>query len=69
MSTLRTLRRAGGAVPDLWLRLRARLAEHDRVEIALPPFRWPAALAAATAIGTVVVVPEPVRFLTAIGIL
>ncbi len=55
--------------PDLWPELRARLAADDLVELRLPPVTWPVMAATAAAIATLLLVPEPVRFLTAFGAL
>jgi len=58
--------RAGG---DLWPRLAARLARDDRVELRLPPVTWGAAAALAAVVGTLVLVPDRLRFLAACGLL
>jgi hypothetical protein len=68
MNALDMIRRASeGPRPDLWPRVRTRLAE--RVEIRLPALTWPAATAMAAALAMLVLVPEPVRFLAACGLL
>lgn len=54
---------------DLWPALRTRLAADDVVELRLPPVTWPVMAATAAAIGTLLLVPEPIRFLTAFGAL
>ncbi|HLB77351.1 MAG TPA: hypothetical protein VJO72_09980 [Candidatus Dormibacteraeota bacterium] len=54
---------------DLWLRLRARLGDDDRVHLRLPALGWREATAIAAALGTLAVVPDPVRFLIACGLL
>lgn len=55
---------------DLWPRLRARLAEdEEQVCVEVPPFGWGWGVAVAAAIGLLAAVPEPVRFLTAAGLL
>lgn len=54
---------------DLWTRLDARLREADEVvRVALPAVGWREAVALALAIGTVAVVPDPLRFLVASGV-
>jgi len=64
---------AGGrAQPSLWPRLRARLAEEEArewVTLRVPPLTWRAAAAMAAAVAVLAVVPEPLRFLAAFGML
>jgi hypothetical protein len=71
MRTRGLIRNASPPPPrDLWPRLRARLREDDeRVRLRVPALGWVEATAVAVALGTVVVVPDPVRFLTACGLL
>jgi len=54
---------------DLWPRFRARLDNGDHVTVRLPPVGWPEAAALAIAIGTLAVVPDPLRLLIAGGLL
>lgn len=54
---------------DLWPRLRARLDDDERVALRLPSLGWREAVAFGVALGILVVVPEPLRFLVASGIL
>jgi hypothetical protein len=64
--------RAGTPAPshDLWPRLRARLrAADERVLLELPELTWRWRLVAAAAIALPVFLPEPLRFLTASGLL
>jgi hypothetical protein len=53
---------------DLWPRLRARLADDDRVALRLPALGWREAAAFGVAAGIVLMVPDPLRFLVASGI-
>jgi hypothetical protein len=62
-------RRDAAPARDLWFVLRARIAEGDRLAVRVPPLSWRVVAAAAAAVATVVVVPEPLRFLTASGLL
>jgi len=70
---MRTLELIRAATPppdrDLWRRLQARLGDDDRVHLRLPALGWPEATAIAVALGTLAVVPDPVRFLIACGLL
>jgi hypothetical protein len=54
---------------DLWPRLRARLCDDEMVRLRLPALGWREALAVSVALVTLVLVPDPVRFLTACGLL
>ena len=55
---------------DLWPRLCARLREEeDRVALRLPALGWREAAAVAVVLGTPLVVHDPVRFLSACGLL
>jgi len=55
---------------DLWPRLRARLREaDDRVTLDLPAFTWQWKLAVAGAVALPLLLPEPLRFLSAAGLL
>jgi hypothetical protein len=55
---------------DLWPRLRARLREEEeQVVLRLPAFGWREVVAVAVVLGTLLVVPDPVRFLCACGLL
>jgi hypothetical protein len=71
MRTLGLIRRGTSPPPhDLWPRLRARLREEDeRVALQFPALGWVEATAGALAVGTLLVVPDPVRFLSACGLL
>jgi hypothetical protein len=70
MRTLGLVQHAAGEPGrDLWPRLRERLADDDRVELRLPAFTWTVGLAVAAAAATVCAVPEPIRFLSAVGVL
>ena len=70
MRTLGLIRRATpGPSDDLWPRLRARLADDDVVALRFPALGWLEATALAVAVGTLVLVPDPVRFLSACGLL
>jgi len=70
---MRTLGLIRAATPppvrDLWPRLRARLGDDERVHLRLPAFGWREASAIAVALGTLAVVPDPLRFLVACGLL
>ena len=56
--------------PDLWSRLRARLRDDgEMVRLRLPVFGWREATALLVAVGTLVAVPDPLRFLVACGLL
>jgi hypothetical protein len=57
---------------DLLPRLRARIAASgadERVRLELPEFSWPWRLATAAAASVPFLVPEPVHFLVASGLL
>jgi hypothetical protein len=57
---------------DLLPRLRAGLAlpqADERVQLALPAFTWPWRIAALAAVCVPFVVPDPLRFLAASGLL
>lgn len=73
MRTLGIVRNAARAPRrDLLPVLRARVADsrtNDRVRLELPAFTWPWRLAALVAAGVPFVVPEPLRFLAASGLL
>lgn len=73
MRTIGTIRDAARAPRrDLLPRLRARLGDaqtDDRVRIELPAFSWPWRIAALVAAGVPFVVPEPLHFLAASGLL
>ena len=70
MRTLGLIRRATPAPShDLWPRLRARLADDDVVAVRFPALGWLEATAFAVAVGTLVLVPDPVHFLAACGLL
>ena len=70
MRTLGLIRRGTPAAShDLWTQLEARMhPADDVVRVALPALGWPEAAALAVAIGTVAVVPDPLRFLVASGL-
>ena len=70
MRTLGLIRR-GTSVPrhDLWPRLRARLLDDDVVHLRVPALGWREAAALAIVLGTLVIVPDPLRFLSACGLL
>ena len=70
MRTLGLIRRGtAGPSHDLWPRLCARLAADDVVALRVPPIGWLEATAIAVVVGTIVLVPDPVRFLSACGLL
>jgi hypothetical protein len=71
MHTRRLIRRGTPtATHDLWPRLNARLhADDERVRVTLPVLGWREAAALAVASGIVALVPDPLRFLIASGIL
>lgn len=73
MRTIRAIRNAARAphrdlLPQLRVRLDGAPAD-DRVRIELPPFSWPWRIAALAAACVPFVVPEPLRFLAASGLL
>ena len=69
MRTLGLIHRATDApAHDVWPRLRARLADDDRVALRVPALGWREAAALGVAVGILVVVPDPLRFLVASGI-
>jgi hypothetical protein len=69
MRTIGLIRHATSApVHDLWPRLRARIADDDSVALRVPALGWREATALAVALGILVVVPDPVRFLVVTGI-
>ncbi len=70
MQTL-DLIRSGTPAPDrdLWPRVRARLGRDERVPLRLPAMGWGEMAALAVAIATLAVVPDPLRVLTAGGLL
>jgi hypothetical protein len=71
MSTLDVIRRGTPDPPhDLWPRLRARLAEReDLVPVQIPALGWSGMAALAAAAATLLVVPDPLAFLAASGIM
>lgn len=73
MPTIRDIRHASRAPRrDLLPLLRARLdaaRDDDRVRIELPAFTWPWRVAALAAACVPFVVPEPLRFLAASGLI
>ena len=70
MRTLGLIRHATLApAHDLWPRLRARIADDDRVALRVPALGWRGAAALAVAFGILVAVPDPFHFLAASGIL
>jgi len=58
-----------GPSRDLWPALRARLGADEVVVLRLPALGWIEATAIAVAVGTIALVPDPVRFLAACGLL
>lgn len=70
MRTLGLIRR-GLSAPrhDLWPQLRARLLDDDVVYVRIPALGWRDAAALAIVLGTIVIVPDPMRFLSACGLL
>jgi len=70
MRTLGLIRTGTPEPPrDLWPRMRARLrAAEERVRLDLPAFSWRWRLIAAAAVVLPLVVPEPLRFLSASGL-
>jgi hypothetical protein len=70
MRTLGLIRRGTpGPSRDLWPRLRARMADDDVVALRVPAFGWLEATAIAVVVGMIALVPDPVRFLSACGLL
>jgi hypothetical protein len=70
MRTVGFIRAATPEPPhDLWPRLRARLCDDEVVWLHLPALGWREAAAAAVALGTLFVVPDPLSFLAACGLL
>lgn len=71
MRTLALIRAAARRhEPDLWPRLAARIAAaEERVAVELPAFTWRWQLVALGAAALPFLVPEPVRFLVASGLL
>ena len=71
MRTLGLIRRGSPhSSRDLWSRLQVRLCEEDEVvRFALPALGWREAAALAVALAAVAVVPDPLAFLIASGIL
>jgi|EndMetStandDraft_7_1072992.scaffolds.fasta_scaffold5553587_1 hypothetical protein len=73
MRTLGIVRAAARAPQrDLLPRLRAGIAlphAHERVQLELPAFTWPWRIAALAAVSVPFVVPDPLRFLAASGLL
>ncbi len=70
MRTLRLIRTATPTPPhDLWPRLRARLHDDELVRLPVPTLGWREATAMAVALATLLVVPDPLRFLVASGLL
>jgi len=53
---------------DLWPRLRACLADDERITLRIPALGWREAAALAVALGILFVVPDPLRFLVVSGI-
>jgi hypothetical protein len=70
MRTRGLIRAATPESHDLWPRLRALLEEGDElVRLRVPPLGWREAIAAGVVVVTLVLVPDPVHFLTACGLL
>ena len=70
MRTLGLIRRGtAGPSCDLWPRLRARLADDDVVALRVPAIGWLEVTAIAVVVGTIALVPDRVRFLSASGLL
>jgi hypothetical protein len=70
MRTLGLIRAAAPEPPsEVWPRLRARLADDERVRLQLPAIGWRDAMALTVTLGTLAVVPDPVHFLTVCGLL
>jgi hypothetical protein len=71
MRTLGLIRRGSpDSSRDLWSRLQERLREEDEVvRLSFPALGWGEAAAVAVALVTVVLVPDPLGFLIASGIL
>ena len=63
--------RSGTPAPDrdLWPRVRARLGDEEQVTLRLPAMGWLEVAALAVAVGTLALVPDPLRLLTAGGLL
>ena len=70
---MRTLGLIRSATPppgrDLWPRLRTHLDDDERVSVRLPALGWRETTAVAVALGTLALVPDPVGFLVACGLL
>jgi len=70
MRTLGLIRRGTpGPSRDLWPGLRASLDADDVLVLRVPALGWLEATAVAVAVGTLALVPDPVRFLSACGLL
>ena len=73
MRTMEAIRKAALAPRrNLLPHLRARLDRahaDDRVRLELPAFSWPWRVAALAAVSVPLLVPDPVRFLAASGLL
>jgi len=71
MAMLDVIRRGTPDPPhDLWPRLRARLEEQDDVvRLRIPSLGWAGVAALAAALATLWIVPDPLAFLAASGIL
>ena len=71
MPTLGLIRRGTPTPPgDLWTRLEARRRERDElVHVAMPSIGWGELAAVAALLAIVVVVPDPLGFLVASGML
>jgi hypothetical protein len=63
--------RSGTPAPgrDLWPRFQARLDRDEHVTLRLPAMGWLEVAALAVAVGTLAAVPDPLRLLTAGGLL
>lgn len=72
MRTLGLIRR-GSSDPsrDLWARLATRLREEEEevIRLAVPALGWREAVAVAVALAATLVVPDPLAFLIASGML
>jgi hypothetical protein len=70
MRTLGLIRAASPEpASDLCARLRARLVDDELVRLRLPALGWREAMALSITLGTLVLVPDPVHFLTICGLL
>jgi len=68
LGTIRATRRTPER--DLWPRLHAALAEDEPyVQVRFPALTWPVGLSVAATASVLLTIPEPIRFLSAFGLL